>query len=166
MFDQLNAETLAELREAGDIVVEYHIVSLFDDTSMGTAYSTRAATAAALVAAEAPETYVDFVNAMFVNQPDEGTTGLTDAEIADIAREAGVPEEVAAQIESSAYLGTGSDDPTTFGPWVLASTSQASQDLGRLATPTILLNGEELDVQEYDWTQEGGLAQAIEDARG
>jgi len=166
LFDQLSSATLAELRESGDVVVEYHLISLFDNQSLGTAFSTRAATAAALVAAEAPESYVAFIDAMFVNQPDEGTTGLTDVEIADIAREAGVPEDVAAQVESSAYLGSGPDDPTTYGPWVLAATEQASRDLGRLATPTILLNGEELDVQEYDWTQEGGLAQAIEDARG
>jgi len=165
-FEQINGETLAELRESGDIVLEYHPVTILDRTSQGTAFSTRSATAAAFVASEAPEEFVAFVDAMFANQPEEGTPGLSDAEIADVAREAGVPEDVAAQIESSAYLGSGADDPETFGPWVNAATSQASKDLGRLGTPTITLDGEKLDVEKYNWTEEGVLAQAIEDARG
>ena len=166
MFEELNAGTLSELREAGDIIVEYHPVSILDRASQGTAYSTRASTAAVLIAAEAPESFVDFVDAMFAAQPAENTPGLSDAEIADVAREAGVPEEVAALIESSEYLGTGDDDPATYQPWVKAATDQGSKDLGGLGTPTILLNGDRLDTQEYDWTKEGVLAQAIDDARG
>jgi protein-disulfide isomerase len=165
-FEEVNAQTLTDLRESGDIILEYHPVSILDRYSSGTAYSTRSATAVALVAAEAPEYFVPFVDGLFAGQPDENTEGLTDAQIADIAREAGVPEELAATIESSAYLGTGSDDVTTYGPWVMAATSQASQDLDSLGTPTIRLNGETLDTEKYNWSQEGVLAQAIEDARG
>lgn len=165
-FEQINGETLTQLRESGDIVLEYHPVSILDRASQGTAYSTRSATAAAFVATEAPEQFVAFVDALFANQPAEETPGLSDAEIADLARGAGVPDDVAAQIESSAYLGAGADDATTYGPWVTAATSQASQDLGRLGTPTILLNGEKLDTEKYNWTEDGVLAQAIEDARG
>lgn len=165
-FEQINGKTLADLRESGDIILEYHPVSILDRASEGTAYSTRSATAVALVAAEAPKFYVPFVDALFVSQPKENTEGLTDAQIADIARQAGVPEEVAATIESSAYLGTGSDDVTTYGPWVRAATSQASKDLGQLGTPTIRLNGKTLDTEKYDWTKAGVLAQAIADARG
>ena len=165
-FEEVNGEMLTELRESGDIILEYHPVSILDQTSLGTQYSTRTAAASALVAHEAPEAFVDFVNALFVAQPAEGTTGLSDVEIAGLARDAGVPEEVAATIESSAYLGDGADDPATFLPWVSAATSQASKDLGRLGTPTILLDGEKLDTEKYNWTEEGVLAQAIEDARG
>lgn len=164
-FEELNGETLAELREAGDIVVEYHPVSILDLASQGAQYSTRSATAAVLVAQEDPDSFVDFVDALFLAQPAEGTTGLTDVELADVARDAGVEEDVAATIESSAYLGEGPDDPATFVPWVAAATEQGSRDLGRLGTPTILLDGEKLDTEKYNWTQEGVLAQAIEDAR-
>lgn len=165
-FEQVNGQTLSDLRESGDIIVEYHPVTILDRASQGTAYSTRSATAAALVAAEAPEFYVPFTDILFTNQPAEGTEGLSDAQIAGFARDAGVPEDVAAAIESSAYLGTGSDDVTTYGPWVKAATSQASQDLGSLGTPTIRLNGETLDTKKYNWTQAGVLEQAIADARG
>ena len=166
MFDQLNAATLAELREAGEIIVEYHPVSILDRASAGSRYSTRAATATVLTAAEAPESFVAFTDALFAAQPQEGTVGLSDAEIADIARDAGVPEEVAAKIASGEYLGDSEDDPATYQPWVKAATDQGSKDLGGLGTPTILLNGVKLDTLKYDWTQEGVLAQAIQDARG
>lgn len=165
-FESINAETLAQLRESGDIVLEYHPVAILDRVSQGTAYSTRSATAAAFVASKAPDAFVDFVQVLFDNQPAENTPGLTDAEIAGFARDAGVPDDVAAQIESSAYLGSGSDDPATYTPWVTAATDQASADLQNFGTPTIVINGEKLDVQKYNWSQEGVLAQAIEDARG
>ncbi len=41
----------------------------------------------------------DFNTAMFQNQPAEGSETLTDAQIADIAEQAGVPADVAAGIE-------------------------------------------------------------------
>src|SRR5660398_99886 len=92
--DVYKRQTLDELRQSGEIVVEYHPVSILDRSSGGTAYSTRSATAAALVAAEAPEAFVAFHNALFTNQPAEtsDTPYLTDAQLAEIARTAGVPE--------------------------------------------------------------------------
>jgi protein-disulfide isomerase len=173
VFEQTNGPTLDELRQSGEIVVEYHPVSILDRASGGTAYSTRSATAAALVAAEAPETFVDFHNALFANQPAESsdTPYLTDVQIADLARTAGVPDAVAATIESGEYLGTQTDAAgkpldQTYVPWVLAATEQASKDLGQLGTPTIVIDGKVLDTDQYNWQEPGVLAQAIQDAKG
>ena len=173
VFEQTNGATLDELRQSGAIVVEYHPVSILDRSSGGTAYSTRSATAAALVAAQAPEAFVAFHNALFTNQPAEtsDTPYLTDAQIAEIARTAGVPEAVAATIESGEYLGTQADAAgkpldQTYVPWVLAATEQASKDLGQLGTPTIVIDGKVLDTKQYNWQEPGVLAQAIADAKG
>lgn len=168
MFEQINADTLDEMRESGDIVVEYHPVSILDRASNGTAYSTRSATAAVLVSAEAPEKFIAFSKALFESQPAENTDGLSDAQLADIARKAGVPDDVAAKIESGEYMGDKGDpkDPTSYRPWVLAATDQASRDLGRLGTPTIRINGETLDPQKFNWQKDGELKKAIEAARG
>ena len=173
VFEQTNGATLDELRQSGEIVVEYHPVSILDRASGGTAYSTRSATAAALVAAEAPEAFVDFHNALFTNQPVEtsDTPYLTDTQLADIARTAGVPDAVAATIESGEYLGTQADAAgkpldQTYVPWVLAATEQASKDLGQVGTPTIVIDGKVLDTKKYNWQETGGLAQAIADAKG
>ena len=86
MFEAINGAIAG--RAAGgrdDVVVAYHPVSILDRLSMGTGYSTRAATAAALVADQAPETFDAFNAAMFASQPGESTEGLTDAAIAGIA---------------------------------------------------------------------------------
>src|SRR5665648_586330 len=48
-FEQVNGPILDQLRGEGTIVVEYHPVSILDEASLGTAYSTRAAAAAARV---------------------------------------------------------------------------------------------------------------------
>ena len=157
-FEQVNGPILDQLRGDGTIVVEYHPVSILDEASLGTAYSTRAAAAAALVADQAPEAFVAFNTALFATQPAENTAGLTDPEIATLARGAGVPEAVASTIESGAYL-TG---PGSFVNWVGAATDRAAQDLGRLATPTVLIDGAPLNA---DWAAPGALAQAIADAR-
>ena len=171
LFETTNGPALDQMREAGEIIVEYHPLAAFDDQSMGTKYSTRAATAAAVVAGLAPEHFVKFNNGLFANEPSEGTEGLTDAEIADIARQAGVPDAVAATIESGEYLGTQTDAAgkpldQTYVPWVLAATEQASKDLGQLGTPTIVIDGKVLDTKQYNWQEAGVLAQAIADAKG
>lgn len=173
VFEQTNGATLDQLRQSGEIVLEYHPVSILDRASGGTAYSTRSATAAALVAAEAPEAFVDFHDALFTNQPVEtsDTPYLTDPQLADIARTAGVPDAVAATIESGEYFGTQADAAgkpldQTYVPWVLAATEQASKDLGQLGTPTIVIDGKVLDTKQYNWQEPGVLAQAIQDAKG
>jgi len=158
-FEQVNGPILDQLRGEGTIVVEYHPVSILDEASLGTAYSTRAAAAAALVADQAPEAFIAFNTALFATQPAENTTGLTDAEIAALARGAGAPEGVASTIESGAYLA----GPGSFVNWVGAATDRAARDLGRLATPTVLIDGAPLNA---DWAVPGALAQAIADARG
>lgn len=158
IFEMVNEADLAELRASGAVVVEYHPIAILDDASQGSYYSTRAATAAAFVADQAPEQFVDFNTALFANQPAEGSTGLTEAQFAEIARAVGVADEVAAVIETGEYL-------DVFAYWVQAATYQASLDLTQLATPTVLIDGVEVDRTQYDLMAEGELARAIADAR-
>jgi len=162
LFERTNGELLADLRESGDIVVEYHVISILDRMSAGSDYSTRSATAAALIADRAPDAFVTFNNALYAEQPEERTPGLTDAQLADAARAAGVGDDVAGTIADGSYL-TGTE---SFAGWVAAATRRAAADLPQLATPAILVDGDQLDSAEYDWTQPGRLAAAIDAARG
>lgn len=163
MFEDVNGTALDELREQGEVVVEYRPVSILDRTSQGSQFSTRAATAAGLVADQAPEQFVAFNTAMFANQPEEGTEGLSDEQIADIAREAGVAEDVAAQIADGSYL----EGDASFSPWVAAATEEATRAFPEgFGTPTILVAGENLSDLGVDWRIEGALVDAIEAARG
>ena len=155
VFEEVNASTLEEYRERGDVVVEYHPVSILDRFAQGSEYSTRAANAAAVVADQAPEVFLDFLAALFADQPAENTPGLSDEEIAERAVAAGVPADVAATFADG-----------QFTEWVAAATDQASQDLGQLGTPTILIDGENLGTDlQVDWRVEGALAEAIDAAR-
>src|SRR5699024_507300 len=79
----------------------------------------------------------------------EGSTGLTDDEVAQIAVDAGVPQDVADQIGDGTYT-----------EWVDKATEQAGND-GVSQTPTVKLNGE---VWEGNWSQSGTLLSAIGDA--
>ncbi|WP_062304670.1 DsbA family protein [Demequina subtropica] len=125
VFEQTNAADLDEMREAGEIQVYYHPISILDRFSSGTDFSTRSAGAAGVVAHLAPEAYLDFTAAMFANQPEENSEGLSDAQIEQIAIDAGVPEEVAASL-----------DDDGMKKWATAATEQASVD-GMRGTPTV-----------------------------
>ncbi|HEY3437343.1 MAG TPA: thioredoxin domain-containing protein [Actinotalea sp.] len=153
-FEQINGATLDQLRESGDIVMEYHPVSILDRAAMGTQYSTRAANAAATVADQAPDKFLPFMTSLFADQPAENTVGLSDDQIAQHAVDAGVPQAVADTFTKG-----------TFTSWVGAATEQASKDLGQLGTPTILLNGTKLDAK-VDWRVAGALEAAIKAAQG
>ncbi len=157
-FEQTQAETLNELLASGDIVLDSHPIAFLDQHSNGTAFSTRAAAAAFAVAEGDSEHYLDFVQAMLAldTQPAEGTTGLTNAEIVAIAEGVGVPQPVLDQIASGAYM-----------DYAATATDLASQDLGALSTPTILLNGQDLvDDLGVNWTEDGALAAAVMAAQG
>lgn len=155
-FEQMHSETVSELRAEGLVDVYYHPLGYLDGYSLGTEFSTRAASAGALIAAESPDDFLAFMEAMFVNQPDENTEGLTDAQIQAIASKVGVSDEVVARVPDHAYTS-----------WVRTATERASKD-GLPFTPTLAINGQMQNPRDnpddLDWTAEGSFEQAIRDA--
>jgi len=175
MFDTANASDLEDLVAGGGVTVDYRPISFLDGTSKGTSYSTRAANALAVVADKSPEHVQAFIKALFENQPSEGTAGLTDAEIADLAVEVGVPQEVAdtfdATVEGTFQVGEDAEEKTgtwrTFAPWVSAATQQMAVDRGKVGTPTVLIDGQEWPGEGEDkggLYQQGPLRAAVEAA--
>ncbi|WP_182113062.1 MULTISPECIES: thioredoxin domain-containing protein [unclassified Actinotalea] len=162
-FEQVNGADLDELREAGEVVVEYRPVSILDRFSQGSQFSTRSATALALVADRAPEAFLGFNQALFASQPAEGTSGLSDEQIAELAEAAGVPQDVTRTIADGSYM----EGEDSFAPWVAAATEQASRDFApQFGTPTVLVDGENVADQQVDWRVPGALVDVIEKARG
>ncbi len=156
-FEQVNAGDIDELVGAGDATVVYHPVSILDRLSGGTEYSTRSGAAAAWVADKAPEAFTAFSAALFTNQPDENSEGLSDEEIASIAEEAGVPADVASGISD----GTARE---TYGQFIYSATNEISQSVESFGTPYVLVDGEVVEPQT--WGQPGGLAEAVSSASG
>lgn len=138
-FETANGAFLEELVASGQATLEVHPVTILDRLSQGSEYSTRAASAAGCVAEYAPESFLDFNAAMFAQQPAEGTRGLTNDEIAEIAATAGADsDEVASCIRDARYKG-----------WFKADTQRVLDDedlknptTGQFGTPTIMVNGE------------------------
>ncbi|WP_062136256.1 DsbA family protein [Demequina aestuarii] len=149
-FEQINKDDIDAMREAGDIQLYVHPISILDHTSQGSKFSTRAANAAATVADAAPAHIVPFMSAMYENQPAEGTTGLSDEQIEQIAVEAGVPENVASTI-----------DEGRFTKWVIAATDRSSQD-GVRGTPSVMVDRVMLDQAEVPYFQPGALKTHID----
>jgi protein-disulfide isomerase len=148
-FEDASGQTLTQLVTAGTVQVHYHGMA-FLDTSANDDYSTRALNAAAAVLdAGGPDAFETFHDLLFADQPAEGGSGLTDDQLVQYARQAGVTgATVERQIRD-----------LTYGDWVKNSTDQASKD-GVTGTPTVLVGGVELS----DLTPDGLIA-AVDAAR-
>jgi protein-disulfide isomerase len=128
-FDRANADDIGRLVAAGTVRLEIYPLSFLDKTSNDTRYSTRAANAVATVADRAPATVLAFTQALFAQQPHEGSSGLTDNQIAALARDAGVPPDVISTFAER-----------TFEPWI-AKVTDAAFASGITGTPTVKING-------------------------
>jgi protein-disulfide isomerase len=131
-FEQLYGPEIQNLVADGTITLGIHPISILDSKSQGTEYSTRAANAMYCVAVEDGTAAVPFMQAMYENQPAEGSTGLTDDQILEIASGVGVD---------------GIDDCVTSGKYSQFVTDMTEKTpvqpgAGGIGTPTIVVNGE------------------------
>jgi len=138
-FQLSNAAQLTKWVDQGAATLTYYPVAMLTPKSNGTKYSLRAASAAACVATYASDTFFAYNSALLQQQPDQGSDGLTDAQLADLAQASGVqsPKVVRDCIEGEDYAG-----------WAKASTDKALAGLpgtkvALTATPMILVNGQQ-----------------------
>ncbi len=130
-FEDSSGDAINQLVSDGKIKLVYHPLGFLDSSST-TQYSTRAA-AAAGCASDAGKLQ-DYVKVMYANQPEEGSAGLTDDKIIQLASSAGI---------------TGSDFASCvrdgkYKPWVEHVTNKAT-DRGVNATPTVYVGGKTVD---------------------
>lgn len=135
-FETSNIDQIEKWLNSGAAVLEIHPIAVLTSKSQGTEYSLRAANAAACVADSSPNAYFAFNRALFDEQPEEGTPGLTDDQLVSLAQKAG-SSSIADCVEDR-----------DFSTWVKAATERAvngplpGTDVDRVeATPTILVNG-------------------------
>ncbi|GAA5093538.1 hypothetical protein GCM10025760_23860 [Microbacterium yannicii] len=131
-FEQVYGAEIEGMVDDGSITLGIHPISILDKQSSGTQYSTRSANAAYCVAVEDADASLPFLQAMFENQPSEGSKGLTNSEILDIAAGVGVTG-----IDSCVNDGT-------YAGFVSAMTEETPIQPGSqgIGTPTIAVNGE------------------------
>ena len=136
-FETTNGQTIQSLVQSGVASLEVHPISILDRVSLGTKYSTRAASAAACVANYQPDKFLDVQNALFGSQPEENTAGLTNDDLASIIAGAGADDKnIAACVKDE-----------KFTAWVTAASTRALADPdlqdenGDFGTPRVLVNG-------------------------
>lgn len=138
-FERKNSAQLQAWIKSGAATVEIHPIAILTTKSAGTQYSLRAANAAGCVAEFSPNAFFDFNDAMFVDQPKEGSAGLSDAQIIARASKAGVSDLT--------HVSKCIND-RRFRSWVQSATTRAlngpipNSDLTSVSgTPTIVVNG-------------------------
>lgn len=126
-FEQSSGPGLATMLAEHRITLAYHPMNFLDQAST-TRYSTRAAAASGCAADSGR--FLEYTHALFVNQPPEGSAGLSDSELGALASEAGLPAPPFANcLGEGLYL--------DWPPYVTARAAAA----GVGATPTVLVAG-------------------------
>ncbi|MEE4021526.1 thioredoxin domain-containing protein [Gordonia sp. PKS22-38] len=145
-FEQQFGPVLAELRENPNVAVDYMPIAILDRMS-STDYSTRAANASACVAESTAQngdftTWLQFHDQLYAQQPSEGGAGLSDDQLNNIATEAG-----ASNVRQCI-------DDRQFEDWVADTTQSA----GATSTPTVRINGEDVQLSTPEALREAVLA--------
>lgn len=131
-LEEASGDFLEDTMEAGDITVEYRVVSFLDKASANE-YSSRAASAALCVFDEAGAgTFYEFHEELFENQPAEGSAGPEDEQLATYASDAG------ADVEKCITEQAMSDQ-------VAESTDLMAKE-GVTGTPTVFVDGEQVEL--------------------
>lgn len=145
-FHQLNGGDLDKLVKADQVTLRLHTRTFLDAQSTTGDYSTRAANALSCVADEDPEKLMPMHDLLFENQPAEGSAGLTNAQLTDLALKAGASKDVASCIGS-----------TKHATWLHDVVEPEAQKNAPKGTPTVLIDGEMFQ----GWATPGGLTKAL-----
>jgi protein-disulfide isomerase len=139
-FEKTNGETLAKAVADDSITLRLHPLTFLDRASNGTGYSTRAALVC--VAVHDPERALDYYQALFTNQPEENSSGLTDTELAKLATDLGIAD-----------IGDCIDRSGPYQAWAQANTAHSqtgpievdgTKVLDNIqGTPTVIVNGKQ-----------------------
>lgn len=147
-FHKANEKLLDDLVNDDSVTLRVHPRVMLT-ASGSTDYSTRAAIAFTTVYQSDPEAALKYLDLLFEDQPSEGSKGLTNSELQDIARDAGSDADVVSAIEQGRYR-----------TWI-EDTVETNAQKDTEGTPWIEVNGEQLT----DWRDSDDLAAKIEDAR-
>ena len=131
VFEQQSGAALKQLISENKVTVRYHPIAILDEYSNGKRFSTRAVGAVA-AAAEAGK-FAAYHEALFANQPEEGSDGLSDAKLVELGKAAGLDNATFADAVTAG----------TYTAWAADVTEKASAR-GITGTPTVLVAGKKI----------------------
>jgi len=160
-FEQQNGTMLEQYVGAGDVNLTVFPINFLDEQSLGTKYSTRAANAFSCLVEQQPESAFAFHNRLLSKevQPGEGTTGLTDDQLAENAAAAGADANVefkqcVKDQPFASFISSNYKSVSEVGIQGLAKGAQlmnprtnelvpADEPQRLMSTPTVIVNGQQ-----------------------
>jgi protein-disulfide isomerase len=138
-FESTYAEQIQSWLDDGSVTVNYHTIAILDRLSSGTEYSSRAAAAATCAADVGEQQFLDYTLALYANQPAENSEGLTDEELIAIGTDdVGLDAGWQSCVEGDTYRG-----------WIQEGTASATKDQQVTGTPTVKLDGEDVEPADF-----------------
>lgn len=146
-FEKQYGTSIVDAVNSGKLAVRFHMLNFLDQQSGSKDYSSRAAGAARCVASDRNDkVFLTFHSALFDAQPSEGGGSDHDnAALAKIAKDAGASDGAVQCVQDgklTADARTSADEAST----------QLSKAIGRVATPSVLHDGKDVDaVGDPNW---------------
>ena len=138
-FLSLASSAISSFASGGDVELVYHPVDFDDKLSNGTKFSTRAAAAAGCAADESK--LPDFISAVIAQQPKQGTSGLSNAELISAGKTAGITDSTFATCVNS----------QTYAVWVSHVSNEAT-GRGVSSTPGLYVNDQQVQASATELT--------------
>jgi protein-disulfide isomerase len=129
-FEETSGPVLLTYLNQQQIKLNYRPIAFLDSAST-TQYSTRALNSAGCVVDTKLDAFQEYHRLLFQNQPPEGSAGLPNSKLIELAAQAGAGD-VSACVNDQ-----------TYKSWTVRVTDQASKD-GVNGTPTVQVNGQTL----------------------
>jgi protein-disulfide isomerase len=151
-FEDQTGPTIKQLVADKKITVRYHPVSILDDRSSGTQYSTRAGGAAAAAAVDGK--FLEYHDVLYAHQPEENSSGLTDAQLIEYGKSVGLGDKFATAVNDK-----------TYDSWVTQNTDKFSAR-HFTGTPTIVVAGQTVEGPGHTLPTTEVFTQAVDKAAG
>lgn len=142
-FEQVYGDEVTTALNDGQAKVNYHHISILDDRSNPPGYSSRAGNAA-LCAADAA-IFPAYHDRLYGDQPGQGAAGRTVEELTALGTELGATGDF------GGCVGRQADTQAIADATGAAAGNPAVAPGGRFGTPTVLVNGAKIDINDSGW---------------
>lgn len=132
VWNKSSSSAIADVVERDLATLNIYPIAILDNYFQGSEYSTRAASATYCVADSDTNAAYAYIESLYENQPAEGTEGLDDEKLIELAKEAGAPN-VETCITNGEYKGFVKK---------ITETTPVQPGASGISTPTVLVNGE------------------------
>lgn len=143
-FEQRYGDEMTEALNAGRLTVRHHAVGLLDENSDPAGYSSRAANAS--VCAAAAGVFPAYHARLFAEMPAQGGPGLSDDQLVGFGTELGAPASFGECVRSGANA-----DAVAAETQAMIDDTALRNAEGEVATPTVLLDGARVDLDDTSW---------------